>query len=475
MSTKTTSALVTDEEARRRARKLGEEMEVDAALRAYSAQRWDASGSTWPTLHLDDVSGIPFLVDVAGIEEYQHRGRLRAGDGDIYATITAAATGYERYCQDVLRLGAPEHLVAKPLGPPIAVANACSTGATYHRLVEVAKASVGFAVHPYMGIEDVWTLANKLSFDAGVPVRVLAPPPPVTWIANDKAVFDDLVTCVLGSDALVATLTATDPATIASNLQSLTADYERVGLKRTRCASAMGNAVFPASAVATLDEATANVNAFLNRTEWPGDEPVLAVAWHDTDLSPSTQLWIPPNGQGVPRLDGVYEQILAGEEKVFVGSRPSTLPERLNRTLGEQALRVGGALQELGYVGRCSFDHLVEGDPHGAFRVLFTECNGRWGGTSMPMSLIDRLISAPRPPYRAQDVVFPHLVGSDFAEVLRRVGADAFDATTGQGRFLFYNLGPLHDHGKFDVISIGVDQADAETGMLERLPELLGA
>ena len=30
-----------------------------------------------------------------------------------------------------------------------------------------------------------------------------------------------------------------------------------------------------------------------------------------------------------------------------------------------------------------------------------------------------------------------------------------------------------HDHGKFDVISIGEDPTDAERGMLEILPELL--
>lgn len=475
MSIETESVLVTDEEARERAREFGEEMRVDDAVAAYAAHRWNGAGAAWPALQLDDVSGIPFLVDVAGVEEYQHRGRLRAGDGDVYATVTRTAPGYERYCQEALGLGAPEHLVADPVGPPIAVAKACSEGDTYQRLLEVAKSSPGFVIHPYMGIEAVWELAQKLAHDAGIPVHVLSPPPPVTWVANDKAVFDDLVTRVLGRDALVATLTSTDPERIAENLRTLSRDYERVGLKRTRCASAMGNAVFPASAVSTREDATTHVDAFLERTEWPGDEPVLAVAWHDTELSPSTQLWIPPRGLGAPRLDGIYEQILAGEQKVFVGSRPSTLPERLDRALGERALRIASALQELGYVGRCSFDHLVEGDPRSEFRVLFTECNGRWGGTSMPMSLVDRIIPGPRPAYRAQDVVFPHLLGSDLGEVLRRVGRDAFDARTGHGRFLFYNLGPLHEHGKFDVISIGTDQADAEAGMLERLPELLGA
>lgn len=473
MSVGPRTGLLTNDEARQVARAFGEDLRVPQELVPYEGLRWDGSGSEWPELHLDDVSGIPFLVDVAGVEEYQHRGRLRAGNGDVYATVTPAADGYEQYCQSTLAIGAPEHLVAEPVGPPIMVAQACASGSTYRRLVEVASSAGGFVVHPYMGIEAVWELAQKLSVDARVSVHVLAPPPPVTWVANDKAVFDDLVSRVLGRGALVATLTSTVPDEIASNLQKLAADYERVGLKRTRCASAMGNSVFAASQVSTAADAKAHAEAFLRRTEWPEGEPVLAVAWHDTDLSPSTQLWVPPKGQGDPRLDGVYEQILAGEEKVFVGSRPSTLPPTLNEALGASAIRVAAALQELGYVGRCSFDHLVEGDPHGEFRVLFTECNGRWGGTSMPMSLLDRVVRGPRPAYRAQDVVYPELVGASLADVLERVGDHVFDTASGEGRFLFYNLGPLRAHGKFDVISIGRDPEDAEHGMLELLPELL--
>ena len=278
---------------------------------------------------------------------------------------------------------------------------------------------------------------------------------------------------MIGREALVETRMSTDPQGIESNLRALASRYDRVGLKRTRCASAMGNAVFEAEAVIEEREAQHAVREFLERTEWPSGEEVLAVAWLDTDLSPSTQLWIPPSGRGAPRLDGIYEQILKGEEKVFVGSRPSTLPDAVHRTLGAHALMVAAALQELGYVGRCSFDHLVMGDPDGEFQALFTECNGRWGGTSAPMSLVDRLVRGPRPAYRAQDVVYPELVGARFEDILELTRDAAFDTSTGRGRFLFYNVGPLDDYGKFDVISIGEDPADAERGMLEVLPKLL--
>lgn len=364
--------------------------------------------------------------------------------------------------------------MADPLGPAIAVARACTAGATHARLVETARGSGGLTIHPYMGIEDVWELAAMLSVDSRSPVRVIAPPPPVTWIASDKAVFDELVARVLGREALVETRISRDMVGIGNDLRAMASGHGRVGLKRTRCASAMGNAVFSSRDLRSDRAIIVAVREFLERTQWPEGEEVLTVAWLETDLSPSTQLWIPPLGLGEPRLDGIYEQILKGEEKVFVGSRPSTLPEAVNRELGIAARMVAAALQELGYVGRCSFDHLITGDIHGEFQVLFTECNGRWGGTSAPMSLLDRLLRGPRPSYRAQDVVCPALIGATLPDLLARLGDMAFRTDSREGRFILYNLGPLETHGKFDVISIGADREDADRGILEILPEQLG-
>ena len=462
------------ERARRIATKFAEDHNLGDQLAPYQAHEWRGQASS-ATLHIDDFSAIPFLVDIAGAEQYQHRARVRASDGDLFATATPAVPGYEEYCQKTLRMGAPEHVVAEPVAGAFEVARACRSGTAFSKLVERTRQARGLTIHPYMGIEEVWSLAADLHRESGYQVRVVGPPPPVTWIANDKAVFDELVSLVLGPEWLVETHVRTEPTEIADALLDLATRHSTVGLKRTRCASAMGNAVFPSAELlenpsTVLDQ----VFAFLNRTEWPEGEEVLAVAWLETDLSPSTQLWIPPLGSGEPRLDGIYEQILEGDRKVFVGSRPSSLPDVVNRALGDAALTVGAAFQELGYVGRCSFDHLVIGDPNDDFSVLFTECNGRWGGTSTPMSLLDRLYEGTRPPYRAQDVVYEELIGSRVHNLLDPVRDLLFDTGSQTGRFIFYNLGPVQEHGKFDVISMGESQAEAERGVLEILPERLG-
>jgi hypothetical protein len=454
---------------------LAERLDVSARLEAYAANAWTGPTETKaPCLMLDDVSAIPFLVNIAGVEEYQHRARLRAGGGDLFAAATPSTPGYEEYCRR-LDMGEPEMLQPAQVGGALEVARACSEGAVFDRLVARAREAGGLQIHPYMGIEAVWVLAKKLAAAADCAVPVLGPPPPATWIANDKALFSETVTRVLDPAWIVKTRASRDPRKLAEALLELGQNGDRVGLKRTRCASGMGNVHWnlEADGLTDVDAAEAKVRAFLTRTLWDGTEDVLVVVWEDTELSPSTQMWIPPLDQGPPRLDGIYEQILEGAERVFVGSRPSTLPHPVNLALAQASLRVSAAFQALGYVGRCSFDLLVLGDLNGEFSCKFTECNGRWGGTSAPMLLVQRLVKGPRPPYRAQDFVHPDLAGACFKDVLARVGDAVYDPKTGQGQFIFYNVGPLVA-GKLDVISLAATQPEAEAGLLERLPKLLG-
>ncbi len=456
-------------------RAFADRLNLDERLAPFRDRRWHPAAAQRRVLHLEDVSGIPFLTEIAGVEEYEHRARVRAREGDLYASESPPDPDYEAYCRQRLRLGPVAWLGADCGEAPLALARACSAGEALDRLVAVARHAGGLTIHPYLATDDVWTLAARVAAGAAVPVAVLGPPPPVTWIANDKARFAELVEIVLGPGWSPETRAATTVPGCADLLHELAGRCTRVGLKRTRCASGTGNLVLDAAEIrAQAPAATAAVvRAFLTRTEWRPPEPVLAVAWETAVSSPSTQWWIPAADGGAPRLDGIYEQILAGAGQLFVGSRPSTLPAPVNRVLADASGRIAGALQALGYVGRCSFDHLVLGNPQAEFTVRFTECNGRWGGTSTPMHLVDRVVPGPRPCYRGQDFVNERLQGLTFAQVLERVGGHAFDAGTRTGRYIFYNVGPLAEHGKLDVIALGATQAEAEQALLADFPRLL--
>ncbi len=446
-----------------------------SALESRQKHCWQGD-RRWPVLHLDDVSGIPFLSGIEGVDEYQHRARLRCGDGDLFATVSSPQPGYEEYCRDQLGLGSPHHLYSSPPDGQIRVSSGCMEGEVFSRLVEVARQAGGMLIEPYMGIEDCWHLASTVSDEAGVPVQMISPPPEITWVANDKALFSELVESVVGEDALVMTRTATDVASLVAHLREMFPVANRVAIKRTRCASAMGNRLFQVADLRALEDEEQErlIHEALKSMDWPEGEEVLACVWEETDLSPSTQWWIPPTGARAPRLDGIYEQILSGEEKLFVGSRPSTLSSSLNRALEDQSRPVVLALQQLGYVGRCSFDHLVVGDPDADPTLRITECNGRWGGTSTPMHLIDRVIPGDRPAYRAQDFVHPDLVGVPFQEIADRIGDHLLDVRKGEGQLLLYNVGPLKDSGKFDVVGIAATAGEADRLLEETLPRLLG-
>ena len=467
----------TSQESARAAAALSESLDLEARLVPFTDLRWRGPRPRVPLLRLDDFSGIPFLVDITGVEEYQHRARLRADRDDLYAAVTPAAPGYEPYCQGKLNLAPVDFVRATPVETRLALARACSEGEAWSRILRRIEASGGLTIDPFMGIDEVWDLARSLTRSTGATVSVLGPPPPVTWIANDKQLFSRLVESVLGPEWLVETRIGRSPEALARELLSLAERHAQVGLKRLRCASAMGNKVFTAAEIQGLrvDEVAAKVRRFLDRTQWQGDENVQVVAWEKVEHSPSTQLWIPPPDLGAPRLDGIFEQLLEGKRKVFVGSRPSTLPPAVNTAAEEGSLAVALALQSLGYVGRCSFDFVLVGDPDADYQLHFTECNGRWGGTSIPMTFVDRLMAGrPRPPYRAQDFIHPGLVGADFGDLVELVGREAYDVQRGTGRFIFYNTGPLSGFGKLDVIAMGETQQQAEAALEEDLPRILG-
>jgi hypothetical protein len=447
-------------------------MTGEDSLAAYENVRWHPSHEGRPVLHLDDVSGIPFLDNVPGMEAYQHRARVRCNDGDYFAALTAPAAGYETYCREHLDLGTPTFIQAEPYDPMIAVAEACSRGTAFEALCEAAAGAGGLVIHPYMGIESVWSLAQRVNGRSGAPVSVLAPPPPVTWLANDKLRFKELVRSTLGDEFVLPGFAGSDRFALARAAAQLSNEHEFLVFKRLRCASAMGNRVMSTAGQSGAAEAywLQRVEDFCSETECAAEEVVLVEPWVNATDSPSTQMWIPPAGCGAVTLDGVYDQLLEGDDQVFLGSRPSKLPRPVQDALSRAARTVARALQNRGYVGRCSFDFLVADRERPAPGIIFTECNGRWGGTSTPMFLVDRLCSNGRPAYRAQDLIDPRLRGVDLPEILRRVGDEVFEKSRQSGRYIFYNVGPLEHSGKLDVIALG---EDADKAFEEDLPALL--
>jgi hypothetical protein len=439
---------------------------------------------SWLVLSLDDYSEIPFVKQVVGVPWYQYRARVRCGDGDFYAVARPDIEGYEAYNRQVLGLGNAHGLFVSPSGSGLPLARLLMDDrSAFERLVGAARRAGGLQLHPYMAIEPVWELAEAVETAAGVPVRVLGPLPETARLANDKARFSDVVARLLGHESLVHTATSADPLVVAEQLRDVARRGDAVALKMPSCASGMGNRVFESDAIRDrpIRAVRELVDRFLVEKEWDGRETLLAVEWHrDVIESPSSQCWIPPLGGGEPEVEGVYEQSLVGEEQVFEGALLSGLPARIRRDFIVRSWLLCRVFQQLGYVGRCSFDGVVVGRSLDDAQVKFVECNGRWGGTSVPMHLMQRVFGDHRAvPYKAQDYIDERLRGLEFEHLLEIFGDTLYDRRTGKGRVLLYNVGGVPEHGKFDIVVTGRSFAEVyrfiDEGVPARISRYLGS
>ncbi len=110
------------------------------------------------------------------------------------------------------------------------------------------------------------------------------------------------------------------------------------------------------------------------------------------DFQPSVHLWVPTTSQGLPIVEGIFDQVTVGETAVFSGAEPSRVPARWQQRLAQEAAWLGLLFQRLGYYGRCSFDSILVGRNYERATLHWVECNGRWGGVSIPMTLANRLL-----------------------------------------------------------------------------------
>ena len=203
----------------------------------------------WPVLHFDDVSAIPFLQDISGVEFYQLRARIRATSGDLFAATCPEVPGYEAYNQTYLGLGEPTFVYAERVESASQIALACGQGEAFEAITRAASRAQGLTVHPYMGAAPAWHLTRQLAEGADVPVRCIGPRPALSAYANQKAhvtraaeaLLDD---GILGGAPVAETHFASDAESLGRLLMDLAGRHQRVALKMTRCASAMGNTLF---------------------------------------------------------------------------------------------------------------------------------------------------------------------------------------------------------------------------------------
>ena len=435
------------------------------------------------TLHVDDFSVIPHLHHLLAVEYYTSRAFVRIKNQDIVAGTFAAIPNYAQYLSGPLQLGASLYRRVPPAPDTFRYATFYALLADQQAQAWLAKrisaSARDFWIHPYMGHQGPWRLARCLARRCGRSVRVLAPPPAVTEAVNNKVWFAEVVAAVLGAEAVLESLAGRTVEEIANHLQELAGRSRRVALKLANGASGLGTGIFDAAEV--LDRSPEGLLEFvrdwLDDNEWRPEQPPISIERWETDAagSPSIQLWLPPIAEGLPVMEGIFDQLFCAQrEQMFVGSIPSRLPACVQERLAAAAISLGRVFQHIGYVGRCSFDTILCGTEPTSSTIKFTECNGRWGGTSTPMTLMNRLFGDYRiQPYVCQDFEHPGLRGTPFDAFEKQLTDVLYDARTGDGWVIVYNVGCLQPAGKLDVITLGATFEQARDRQ-EEFGEIVG-
>lgn len=346
-----------------------------------------------PSLIIGDASEID-LFSPASDHGLEHRMGLLADPGDT-VLVRRRDADYEAYLDSHLLGGKVTFLEVAPSRMNSVARIARETPDIVSRLAAIADRHGGLTITAYLTTGHVWRLAQAIGQLSQCRVHVAGPSPRTTRRVNDKLWFSDLARAVLGQDATPPTMSAYGPAATAGVVSYLARRADQVVVKVPDSAGSAGNITLEGAFIRALP--LAGLRSFLldrlRAVGWTDSYPVLVGVWEaDVACSPSAQLWIPLAGEGDPICDGVFEQTVMGSEGRFVGATRSTLPAALQSQVKDQALRMATTLQRIGYFGQCSFDAVIQRRGSGPDVIHWIECNGRWGGVSIPQTALAKHI-----------------------------------------------------------------------------------
>lgn len=348
-----------------------------------------------PAVLIGDQSEIP-LHGPPETGALQYRIAHLAGEGDVLAIAGERCEPFEAYLARLLGLPALHVMTVPPTGNGASpVARRCAENpGIRRRLAADARRAGHLAVMPHLTTGHAWNLARVVAGESGARVCVAGPPPRLSRMVNDKLWFADRVRELLGRPSLPPTCAAWGPASLTHRVLMLARRSDLVVVKLPDSSGSAGNLTIQARTIRDLAPAQARdrLLALLAAIGWSGAYPLLVEVWESPVVAnPSVQLWIPRPDEGPPVVEGLFEQVIEGLEGEFIGAVPAQLPQAWRRRLAGEALLIARLFQHLGYFGRCSFDAIVAGADLARAELHWIECNGRWGGVSVPMTLANRL------------------------------------------------------------------------------------
>lgn len=357
-----------------------------------------------PALWFGDTAEIP-LQGRNPVKRFDYRLGWLAADGDIIVIGGPSCEPFETYQRQWLQAPGLTYLNVDPQSKPLrtsTLAICLRNPNAYGRLVAGLDGATGATLHAHQTTGRAWALASRLSQDLGIEIHVAGPPPMLSRLANNKLWFGDVAQRLLGSGATPEKRAAYSASALTRHVAELAQKHARLVVKLPDSAGSAGNFIVVARDVRGLSPGLLK-DRLLKKLSLAGCEsrfPMLVEVWDaNVVANPSVQMWIPRIAEGPPVIEGIFEQALSGDRAAFAGAAPAHLPQHVETALCQDAFRLATLFQKLGYFGRCSFDTVVTSEHGTADTVQWIECNARWGGVSVPMTLVNRLTLKGRMPH----------------------------------------------------------------------------
>ncbi|HSF91276.1 MAG TPA: hypothetical protein VLA51_03620, partial [Paracoccaceae bacterium] len=415
------------------------------------------------------------LISSPRVSRLDYRMALLASPGDS-VLVRRQVRDFEGYLIDNLGQENVTYMHGRADDPRPVTLQARTSDKMLQTLAQLAQQSGGLTLKPYLATGHSWRLAQTLGEATKCCIHVCGPSPRLARRVNDKLWFAEFARHVLGNHATPPTRAAYGPAAAAGLVSRIARMSDQIVVKVPDSAGSAGILRLDGTTVRgkSLDDLRQFLLHRLRTFGWRDTYPILVGVWDENvRCSPSAQIWVPRVQDGPPVVEGIFEQRLRDGVAAFVGGARSTLPQVLQDRLQTEASRIAGILQRIGYFGRCSLDAVVFRTSERADNIHWIECNGRWGGVSIPMTAAENLCANQSAP--AISIIQELRPGRQMQtkELLRRLGDLLFRVGHDKTSIVVMSP-PEHENGiNINLLSVSETQVGCDEILNEAIQRIL--
>lgn len=402
---------------------------------------------------------------------YFPRAFLRSKEGDIILGVDSISKTYKEYLRLYLDWDEVHYLELQPALKNEKSALFLSLLSDFNAHKKILnffqKEKRDLILHPALGNIYAWESARLLKELGCKNIKVLAPLPKVTSLFNNKDFFCTIIGELLGKDHIIECKIANSVLELFKNIRIMAAYSNRIAVRIPHLGGGVGQVMLTKDDMLLKGSFEKKVFEWMDKIgQIPTEEmPFQITRWEDHVLaSPAVNIWIPPEINADPIIEGVFEQWFWPKDPFsFSGSHVSQLPKNLIAKIEHQAYQIACLLKKMHYIGQCGLDAIICGPSLNHASIKFVECNGRWGGSSNTMNFMNRIFGDySKQPYAARQWQKPKECELEIDELFNLLDDILYQPSKNpHGWAIISGIGFFSFKGVIDLITIGSSYEEA--------------